>query len=72
MAIQQLSCTKRQPPIRIKVQDVAAIFGCGKSTIWNWVKTRPGFPQPRREGSRFTFWLRSEVEDYAVNGTNKN
>ena len=69
MATQQLSSPKRQPAIRIKVQDVAAILGCGKSTIWNWVKTRPGFPQPNREGRRYTYWLRHEVESYALNGS---
>ena len=36
--------------------------------MWNWVKTRPGFPQPRREGRRCTYWLRSEVEAYALTG----
>jgi len=56
--------------IRIRDKEVAVILGCGKSTVWSWVKTRPGFPQPRREGRRCTYWLRSEVEAYALNGEN--
>ena len=56
--------------LRIRDKEVAVILGCGKSTVWNWVKTRPGFPQPRREGRRCTYWLRSEVEAYALHGEN--
>jgi predicted DNA-binding transcriptional regulator AlpA len=55
--------------IRIKDKQVAAILGCCRSAVWNWAKTRPGFPQPRREGLRYTYWLRHEVESYALNGS---
>ncbi|MBQ4076502.1 MAG: AlpA family phage regulatory protein [Mailhella sp.] len=54
------------PSIRIKDKEAAQILGIGRSTLWAWVKTRPNFPQPRRDGSRCTFWLRSEVEAYAT------
>ena len=54
--------------LRIRDKEVAAILGCGRSTVWRWVKERPGFPQPRREGTRCTYWIRSEVEAYALNG----
>ena len=54
------------PSIRIKDKEAAQILGIGRSTLWAWVKTRPNFPQPRRDGSRFTFWLRSGVEAYAT------
>lgn len=52
--------------VRIKDKEVARILGIGRSTLWAWVKTRPGFPQPRRDGGRCTFWIRAEVEAYAV------
>ena len=57
--------------IRLRVAEVASILGCCKSSVWNWVKTRPNFPQPRREGNRYTYWFRHEVEAYALssNGT---
>ena len=54
---------------RIRDREVAAILGCCKSTVWSWAKSRPGFPQPRREGLRYTYWLRHEVENYALNRT---
>ena len=54
--------------LRIRDKEVAVILGCGKSTVWNWAKTRPGFPQPHRDGGRYTYWLRHEVEAYALNG----
>ena len=57
--------------LRIRDCEVAAILGCCKSTVWSWVKSRPGFPQPRREGARYTYWLRHEVESYALNGITK-
>ena len=57
------------PSIRIKDKEAAQILGIGRSTLWAWVKTRPNFPQPRRDGSRCTFWLRSEVEAYATGGS---
>lgn len=57
-------------PTRIKDKAVAAILGCCKSTVWAWTKSRPNFPQPRREGPHFTFWLRHEVEAYALHGEN--
>lgn len=51
--------------LRLRDKQVATILGCGRSTVWSWVKSRPGFPQPRREGSRCTYWLAEEVERYA-------
>lgn len=54
--------------LRIRDKEVAAILGCGKSTVWQWVKSRPNFPQPRKEGNRCTYWLRHEVEAYALHG----
>jgi len=54
--------------IRIRDKEAARLLSIGVSTLWRWVKERPGFPQPRREGRRCTYWLRSEVEAYALNG----
>lgn len=56
--------------IRIRDKEVATILGCCKASVWNWVKTRLGFPQPKRDGRRCTFWLRHEVEAYAIHGEN--
>ena len=54
------------PSIRIKDKEAAQILGIGRSTLWAWVNTRPNFPQPRRDGSRCTSWLRSEVAVYST------
>lgn len=50
----------------LRVWEVAAYIGCGKSTVWRWVHTRPGFPQPKKHGEGFTFWLREEIEAYML------
>lgn len=52
---------------RIRVQEVAHILGCGVSTVWAWVR-RGHIPPPKRVGSRFSFWLRSEIEAIALEG----
>ena len=48
----------------LTVRQVAAALGCGKSTVWEWVKTVPGFPRPYKLGYRITRWKVSEVEAY--------
>ncbi|MCQ2444407.1 MAG: AlpA family phage regulatory protein [Mailhella sp.] len=51
---------------RIRVKEVAEILNLkAVSTVWKYVKTIPGFPQPRRIGARFTYWNRDEVLAYA-------
>ena len=55
--------------LRLRDKEVAAILGCCKASVWNWAKTRPGFPQPYRDGGRYTYWLRPEVEAYALHTT---
>ena len=56
--------------IRIRDKEVAQLLGICKASVWNWVKTRPDFPKPYRDGGRYTFWLRHEVEAYALHGEN--
>lgn len=56
---------------RIRVKEVAQILGCGVSTVWAWA--RAGYiPQPMKVGSRFSFWLRNDIERIAYEGKNKN
>lgn len=49
---------------RIRVKTVATLLGCSVSTVWAWAK-KGYIPQPRRVGSKFTYWLRSEIEAVA-------
>jgi len=51
---------------RMRVREVAKELSCCVSTVWAWVKA--GYlPQPNRVGSRFTYWLRSDIEAIARN-----
>jgi len=56
--------------IRIRDKEVAKVLGICKASVWNWVKIRPNFPKPYRDGGRYTYWLRHEVEAYALHGEN--
>lgn len=54
---------------RIRVKEVAALLGCSVSTVWSWTK-RGIIPAPQRVGSRFTYWLRSDIEAVAISTLN--
>ena len=56
--------TKKIKSPRLRADEVAAILNCAKSTVWKWAK-EGRIPAPHREGSRFTYWLRTEVEAFA-------
>lgn len=49
---------------RIRVRVVAKILGCSVSTVWAWVK-KGYLPKPHRVGSRFSYWIRAEIEAIA-------
>lgn len=49
---------------RIRVREVAQILGCSVSTVWAWVR-KGLIPEPFRIGSRFSFWLRADIEALA-------
>ena len=57
------------PDISLK----AAREARAKSTVWKWAK-EGRIPAPHKEGNRFTYWLRTEVEAFACgkNLTNSN
>jgi excisionase family DNA binding protein len=47
----------------IRAEDVAALLGIHRSTVWRWLDH--GFiPAPRRIGGR-TLWLREDIELFA-------
>ena len=60
------STTQDLPPT-MRLKEVSAYFSCSDSTIWRLCKN-PKFPQPRRLGKRYTYWLRAEVEEFALQG----
>lgn len=49
---------------RIRIKEVALILGCSVSTVWAWARAGH-IPQPTRVGTRFSFWLREEIQKIA-------
>jgi prophage regulatory protein len=47
------------PSLRPKA--AATFLGIGESTLWRWAKTVPGFPKPRKLGTRMTVFLRDDL-----------
>lgn len=50
---------------RMRVREVAKRLGCSVSTVWAWVK-KGYLPKPRKVGTKFSYWLRSEIEEIAL------
>ena len=56
---------------RMRVREVARRLGCSVSTVWAWAKI--GYlPRPHKVGSKFSYWLRSEIEAIAQGKGNEN
>ena len=51
------------PEALLKVTTVAAIVGCGRSTIWQWVKDGK-FPPPKALGRNMSRWKAGEVMEW--------
>ena len=47
-----------------KDRDLAARWGVCRTTPWEWVKTKPDFPQPIKLSERCTRWKLSDVETW--------
>jgi predicted DNA-binding transcriptional regulator AlpA len=39
-------------------------FQIARSTLWLWVKTRPGFPKPLKASEKVTLFDLRAIEDY--------
>lgn len=37
-----------------RAKKVCAIYDISRTTLWNWINTRPGFPQPVKVGPNTT------------------
>lgn len=44
----------------LRLPQVAEALGCGKSTVWKWVKDGR-IPEPKKMG-RITVWRESEIQ----------
>lgn len=47
-----------------RAAEASKYFRIGRSTLWLWVKTRPGFPKPYRIGDRVTVFDLDEIESF--------
>lgn len=45
----------------LRADPTARFLGVGSSTLWRWVKTKPGFPQPIRLSARCTVFRVDEL-----------
>ncbi|WP_421954715.1 helix-turn-helix transcriptional regulator [Polaromonas sp.] len=48
----------------MRAKAASAYFQIAKSTLWLWVKTREGFPQPIKAGSKVTLFDVDAIERY--------
>jgi excisionase family DNA binding protein len=55
--------TSGLPALCIRAQEVAALLGIHRSTVWRWLE-QDLIPRPRRIGGR-TLWSRADVELFA-------
>jgi len=53
---------------RMRGKEVAAYLGIHIATLWRWSKERAEFPKKYMDGAKFAYWLRSDVEHYALGG----
>jgi predicted DNA-binding transcriptional regulator AlpA len=53
-----------QKPNYARAARAANHFQIGRSTLWQWVKERHGFPKPLRASSRVTLFDIAAIERY--------
>lgn len=49
-----------------RASEVCEHFQIAPSTLWNWVKSREGFPQPIKAGPKVTLFDVDAIEHYLV------
>ena len=55
-----------QPPVQrfARAKGASSHFQIAHSTLWLWVKTRPGFPKPIKAGQKVTLFDLNAIEAY--------
>lgn len=51
-------------PLYRRAKAASAHFQIAPSTLWHWVKNRPGFPQPLKAGEKVTLFDIAAIEAY--------
>lgn len=57
--------------ILVRVFELSQMFSVSRSTIWRWVKEKPGFPQPKKISQGVTVWFAEEVQEWLNNQKQK-
>lgn len=52
------------PKEYMRPKAACAHFRISRSTLWNWVNHRPGFPQPFKASARVVLFDKHEIETY--------
>lgn len=58
-------------PRYARAKPASKYFQIGVSTLWQWSKTRDGFPKPFKAGARVTLFDLNAIEAYLKSGANK-
>jgi predicted DNA-binding transcriptional regulator AlpA len=53
-----------QKPNYSRAKGVCTHFQISPSTLWQWIKTRPGFPQPLKAGQKTTLHDINAIDAY--------
>lgn len=62
--MQKLSDISRPEMKFARAKQACRHFQIARSTLWLWVKTRPGFPQPLKAGEKVTLFDLPAIEEF--------
>lgn len=67
-----MNAPQQEPASRFaRDTEASQYFRIGRSTLWLWVRTKPGFPQPLKLGERVTLFDLNEIENFLRSQSNK-
>ena len=61
---QSLAGEDKPSKILVRVFELSQMFSVSRSTIWRWVKEKPGFPQPKKISQGVTVGFAEEVQEW--------
>ena len=64
MATAQTVQSSVQKPQYARAKSACAHFGISRSTLWQWCKTRKGFPAPLRAGPKVTLFDLAAIDSF--------
>lgn len=68
---QLLAGEDKSSKVLVRVFELSQMFSVSRSTIWRWVKEKPGFPQPKKISQGVTVWFSEEVQGWLNNQKQK-